>query len=242
VIFNRECRVPFVLAARPRWAFGLLPGLARARDRFTAWSPSLRGRRLLPLPASPGHLSRRIRTLTGFRWIVPVTVSRASSAASGRCRPALTGVGAVPCDQSAAVTVPSGRRITPPSASAAFSPITARRVRSGQRDFAASGCGGLPLHAQGRARSGRQRARVLAAALFEHESAAFGVRVSAWFGGELLLGAGGGGCRCARRWRRLLAGPAGVTSQAGRLPGRTYHCANHDLVAAGDSLPVRLRR
>jgi hypothetical protein len=32
---------------------------------------------------------------------------------------------------------------------------------------------------------------VLAAALFAHESAAFGVRVSAWFGGELLLGAGG---------------------------------------------------
>jgi hypothetical protein len=60
-------------------------------------------------------LSRRIRTSTGFRWIVPVTVSRASSAASGRCHPVLTGVGAVPCDQSAAVPVLHGRRISPPS-------------------------------------------------------------------------------------------------------------------------------
>jgi hypothetical protein len=34
---------------------------------------------------------------------------------------------------------------------------------------------------------------------------AYGGR-SVQFGGELLLGAGGGGCRCARRWRRLLAG------------------------------------
>ena len=40
MIFNRECRVPFVLADRPRLAFGQLPGSAQARDRFTACSPS----------------------------------------------------------------------------------------------------------------------------------------------------------------------------------------------------------
>ncbi|MEV4804372.1 hypothetical protein AB0K18_30590 [Nonomuraea sp. NPDC049421] len=47
----------------------------------------------------------------------------------------LTGVGVVPCDQSAAVTATYGRRITPPSTSAACSVITARRDRRGQHDF-----------------------------------------------------------------------------------------------------------
>jgi hypothetical protein len=64
--------------------------------------------------------------------IVPVTVSRASSAASGRCHPALTGVGAVPCDQSRAATAACPRRITPPPASAVSPPITARRARRRQ--------------------------------------------------------------------------------------------------------------
>jgi hypothetical protein len=36
--------------------------------------------------------------------IAPVTVDQASSAASGRCHPAFTGVGAVPCIQSPAMT------------------------------------------------------------------------------------------------------------------------------------------
>jgi hypothetical protein len=61
--------------------------------------------------------------------IVPVTVSRASSAASGRCRPALTGVGVVPCDQSRAAAAALSRRIIPPSASVVSPPIPARLVR-----------------------------------------------------------------------------------------------------------------
>jgi len=134
VIFNRECRVPFVLAAHPRLTAGLLPGLVRARDRFTARSPSSRGRRLLPLPASPERLSAAGSGPRPGLAIVPVTVSRASSAASGRCRPALTGVGAVPCDQSRAVTASYSRRITPPSSSPVSSLITSRRLQRKQPD------------------------------------------------------------------------------------------------------------
>ena len=86
--------------------------------------------------------------------IVPVTVSRASSAASGRCRPALTGVGAAPCAQSRAVTASRSRRITPPSASAVPWPITARRVRRRQPDFRRVRTRWLPAPRAGRAHSG----------------------------------------------------------------------------------------
>ena len=57
VIFNRECRVPFVLAGRPRLASGQLPGLGAGEGPVHRPFPLLRGRRLLPLPASPGRLS-----------------------------------------------------------------------------------------------------------------------------------------------------------------------------------------
>ncbi len=126
MIFNRECRVPFVLAGRPRLASGLLPGLVRARDRFTARSPSSGVGDYFRFLLHRGVSQPPDPDLDRVWAIVPVTVSRASSAASGRCRPALTGVGAVPCDQSRAVTASYSRRITPPSAPAVLSPITAR--------------------------------------------------------------------------------------------------------------------
>jgi len=135
VIFNRECRVPFVLAGRPRLASGLLPGLVRARDRFTARSPSSGVGDYFRFLLHRGVSQPPDPDLDRVWAIVPVTVSRASSAASGRCRPALTGVGAVPCDQSRAVTASYSRRITPPSAPAVLSPITARGVRRRQPDF-----------------------------------------------------------------------------------------------------------
>jgi hypothetical protein len=112
VIFNRECRVPFVLAGRPRLASGLLPGLVRARDRFTARSPSSGVGDYFRFLLHRGVSQPPDPDLDRVWAIVPVTVSRASSAASGRCRPALTGVGAVPCDQSRAVTASYSRRIT----------------------------------------------------------------------------------------------------------------------------------
>jgi hypothetical protein len=115
VIFNRECRVPFVLAVRPRLAFGLLPGLSRARDRFTARSPSSGAGDYFRFLLHRGVSQPPDPDLDRVWVIVPVTVSRASSAASGRCRPTLTGVGAVPCDQSRAVTASCSRHITPPS-------------------------------------------------------------------------------------------------------------------------------
>jgi hypothetical protein len=70
------------------------------RDRFTACSPSsgvgdyfrFLLHRGSSQPPDPDH--DRVCV------IVPVTVSRASPAASGRCHPARTGVGAVPWDQS----------------------------------------------------------------------------------------------------------------------------------------------
>ena len=135
MIFNRECRVPFVLAARQRAASGLLPGLMRARDRFTACSPSSGVGDYFRFLLHRGVSQPPDPDLDRVWVIVPVTVSRASSAASGRCRPALTGVGAVPCDQSRALTALCSRRIIPPPASAVSPPITARRVRPGQPDF-----------------------------------------------------------------------------------------------------------
>lgn len=140
MIFNRECRVPFVLAGRPRSASG----------RSQAWRGRGTGSPPVPPPQGPAITSASCFTgasqppdpdLDRVWMTVPVTVSRASSAASGRCRPALTGVGAVPCDQSRAMTASRSRRITPPSTSAAGSPITARRVRRRQ-----------PISRRGRAR------------------------------------------------------------------------------------------
>jgi hypothetical protein len=115
-------RRPSALGVRP------LPGSARARDRFTARSPSSGVGDYFRFLLHRGVSQPPDPDLDRVWAIVPVTVSRASSAASGRCRPALTGVGAVPCDQSRAVTASCRRRITPPSASAASSPITARRA------------------------------------------------------------------------------------------------------------------
>lgn len=135
MIFNRECRVPFRSRCRPPVASGLLPGLVRARDRFTACSPSSGVGDYFRFLLHRGLSQPPDPDLDRVWLIVPVTVSRASSAASGRCRPALTGVGAVPCAQSRAVAASCSRRITPPPASAVSSPITARRVRPGQPDF-----------------------------------------------------------------------------------------------------------
>ena len=81
----------------------LLPGLAREMDRFTACSPSSGVgdyfRFLLHWgmshPADPNH--------DRVCLIAPVTVGRASSAASGRCHPARTGDGVVPWSQSRAI-------------------------------------------------------------------------------------------------------------------------------------------
>ena len=126
MIFNRECRVPFALAARPRAASGLLPGLVRARDRFTACSPSSGVGDYFRFLLHRGVSQPPDPDLDRVWVIVPVTVSRASSAASGRCRPAFTSVGAVPCAQSRTLTASCSRRITPPAASAASSTITAR--------------------------------------------------------------------------------------------------------------------
>ena len=87
MIFNRECRVPFVLAVRPRAVAGLLPGLVRARDRFTACSPP-QGSAITSASCFTGaFLSRRIRTSTGFGWL-----SRSLSAEP----PQLPAVGVVP--------------------------------------------------------------------------------------------------------------------------------------------------
>jgi hypothetical protein len=112
VIFNRECRVPFVLALRPRLAFGLLPGLMRAMDRFTARSPSSGVGDYFRFLLHRGVSQPPDPNLDRIWVIVPVTVSRASSAASGRCHPALTGVGAVPCGQNRLVTASCSSRIT----------------------------------------------------------------------------------------------------------------------------------
>ena len=97
MIFNRSAGFRFALTGMARTVLAaLLPGLAREMDRFTARSPSSGVgdyfRFLLHWgmshPADPNH--------DRVCLIAPVTVSRASSAASGRCHPALTGEGAVP--------------------------------------------------------------------------------------------------------------------------------------------------
>ena len=103
-----ECRVPFVLAAAHSAA---APRLERARDRFTAASPSsgvgdyfrFRLHRGVSHPPDPNH---------GRVWvIVPATAPQASPRVSGRCRPALTGVGLVPWDQSRVQAAVSSRPI-----------------------------------------------------------------------------------------------------------------------------------
>jgi hypothetical protein len=74
----------------------LLPGLARALDRFTACSPSSGVGDYFRFLLHRGHLIPADPNHDRVCLIAPVTVGRASSAASGRCHPALTGVGAVP--------------------------------------------------------------------------------------------------------------------------------------------------
>ena len=64
--------------------------------------------------------------------IVPVTVSRASSAASGRCRPAVTGIGAVPWSQSRARAAARCRRKSTPKRWTVFQRITAWLSGCGQ--------------------------------------------------------------------------------------------------------------
>jgi hypothetical protein len=127
MIFNRSAGFrsffpPRSLALPDR----MVPGSMRARDRFTACSPSSEVGDYFRFLLHRGVSQRADPDHDRVCVVVPVTVSRASSAASGRCHPALTGIGVVPWRHSPALITMLRQCMSPPRRSGRTWSTTAR--------------------------------------------------------------------------------------------------------------------
>jgi hypothetical protein len=97
MIFNRSAGFRFVLSAIARTDLAAAPRLGVGEGPIHRPFPLVRDRRLLSASRFTGaSLIPRIRYHDRVYVIAPVTVGQVTPAASGRCQPALTGVGVVP--------------------------------------------------------------------------------------------------------------------------------------------------